>query len=90
MMDISRPENRRRPLRLKPSDPAYRKLNELAGLLAVARNAHMVNIAVHDLGEPERQVVIGELEEVMTQWIEAGAFASFIYQLLPEQGVEAA
>jgi hypothetical protein len=90
MMDILQPENRRRPLRLKPSDPAYRKLNELAGLLAMARNPHLVNIAIHDLAEPERQAVIGELEEVMTQWIEAGAFASFIYQLFPEQGAEAA
>ena len=50
----------------------------------------MVNVTIHDLGEPEQQAVIGELEEVMTQWIEAGAFASFIYQLLPEHGVEAA
>jgi hypothetical protein len=90
MMDIRQSKNRRPPLRLKPSDPAYHKLNELAGLLAMARNPHMVNVAVCDLGEPERQAVIGELEEVMAEWIEAGAFASFIYQLLPEQGAEAA
>jgi hypothetical protein len=89
-MDTNLSKNRRTPLRLKPSDPAYHKLNELAGLLAMARNPHMVNVAVRDLGEPERQAAIGELEEVMTQWIEAGAFASFIYQLLPEQGIEAA
>jgi hypothetical protein len=89
-MDITQPENRRRPLRLKPSDPAYHKLNELAGLLAMARNPHLVNVTVRDLAEPERQAVIGELEEVMAEWIEAGAFASFIYQLLPEQGAEAA
>jgi hypothetical protein len=89
-MDTLQPESRRHPLRVKPSDPAYRKLNELAGMLAMARNPHLVNITIHDLAEPERQAVIGELEDVMTQWIEAGAFASFIYQLLPEHSAEAA
>jgi hypothetical protein len=77
--------NKKRPaLRLSPSEPAYRKLNELAMLLAWARNSHMLNIS-HDLPEAERQAVIADLEETMAQWIQTGAFAPFLYQLLPEQ-----
>ena len=78
--------NKRRPaLRLSPSEPAYRKLNELVTLLAWARNPHMLNATRHDLPEPERQAVIADLEETMAQWIDAGAFAPYLYLLLPEQ-----
>jgi hypothetical protein len=44
----------------------------------------MLNID-HDLPEAERQAVIADLEETMARWIRAGAFAPFLYQLLPEQ-----
>jgi hypothetical protein len=77
--------NRRRALRLRSSDPAYHKLNELATLLAWAKNPHMLLAMRQDLPEAERQAVIVDLEDTMAQWIEVGAFAPFMYQLLYEQ-----
>jgi hypothetical protein len=85
MMNPQHSNKDRHALRLSPSEPAYRKLNELATLLAWARNPHMLHAMHHDLPEPERQAVIADLEETMAQWIQAGAFAPFLYQLLPEQ-----
>jgi hypothetical protein len=85
MMNPQDSNKQRRPLRLSPSEPAYRKLNELATLLAWARNPHMLHAVSRDLPEPERQAVIADLEDTMAQWIQAGAFAPFLYQLLPEQ-----
>ena len=85
-MNAQDSNEQRRPLRLCPSEPAYRKLNELATLIAWARNPHMLHAMSHDLPEPERQAVITDLEDTMAQWIQAGAFAPFLYQLLPEQG----
>jgi hypothetical protein len=78
-------KNRQRGLRLRSSEPAYRKLNELATLLAWAKNPHMLLAMRQDLPEAERQAVIVDLEDAMAQWIEVGAFAPFIYQLLYKQ-----
>lgn len=71
--------NGKHPLHLRPSERSYRKLNELADLIAKAVNPHMVHAVQMDVLDPERQALINILKDEMNDWISVGgAFAHYL------------
>jgi len=74
-------------LRLKASDPAYKRLDTLATLLAHAINPHLLFTYTSELPDIETKLeldsMISEIKSDMAHWIEAGsgAFANFIFDM---------